>query len=146
MFKKANNQSTNPTKVELRSNKLQFIVIFIPLIIITALSFGYMHMKSAAIQRVLSNQAKTRQQSPSNGLRNLQLTTQPATPKLTTEAISPDQIQNTNTDDTGPGVGPASKNSYRTIQGASSINSMSSDKNDQLQATRKNIKLDDLEL
>ncbi|MDL2341936.1 MAG: hypothetical protein QFB87_02580 [Patescibacteria group bacterium] len=124
---------------------LRVIVIAVPLLLVTGLSFSYMQFQSVKLQQAMAAKKVSDSHSRTTNLPSLELVTQPILPTLDTGSTAPaptDHSTNETTNDTA--IGPASKNATKALQGVSGNDS--SDKNSQIQATRKPVEFDELDL
>ena len=127
----------------------QNLIIFVPLAVVTVFCLSFAQMKAISTQNSMKQEAASTNQNSSS--QTLPLITQPTLPKLNTavETKTPPPVPlmtNTYLDNNQKSemVGPSSNNSGNALQPNSG--NLNRNTNDELQATRKAIRLEDAKL
>lgn len=134
---------TTATQVPGLSARRNRLIVGLPLVVSLLFAFGYLHVQWHSQQR-LTAADQAQHQKTSVGKPDLPLVTQPVLPAL---SQAPDNNPDSAPTDLAPdaiGVGPSPTNAAATLQ--STNDSMNHGGNDQLQATRRAVKLDELNL
>lgn len=133
---------------------LRSLTIAIPLVVAICFSLGFTEYRSVTLhqQSVEARRAKQIDRAASQSP-ELPLLALPAVPELKTGSVDNAQASppideapqsNTASNAMTPATGPSPRNAARTLQAVN--DEVGNDKNSQLQATRKDIKIDQLDL